>query len=189
MALQDIRKPAVLNKLLIALALQLGSEVSFNELGQLVGTDRGTVERYIDLLEKSFVIFQVRAFSRNLRNELKKARKIYFYDTGIRNALLNNFTPLALRNDTGGLWENFLIAERVKYHNYKGTKPHFYFWRTVDQQEIDWLEEINGQLSGFEFKWNPDANVRFSKTFTNAYPTANLQGITPKNYWEFCGIS
>src|SRR5574344_300991 len=151
----SIRKPVVIEKLLIALSLQVCSEVSYNELAQTVGTDSKTVEKYIDLLEKCFVIFRLNAFSRNLRTELKKSKKIYFYDNGIRNALIKNFSPLSLRQDVGALWENFFISERIKYNHYHRNFANYYFWRTTQQQEIDFIEESDGLFTAFEMKWNP----------------------------------
>ncbi|MBD2757654.1 ATP-binding protein [Spirosoma validum] len=183
--LQDIRKPAVLQKLLVALALQVGSEVSFYELSQTVGTDPATVERYIGLLEQAFVVFQVGALSRNLRNELKKSKKIFFYDTGIRNAIIKNFNPLSLRADAGALWENFMITERIKANLYAGKRSAYYFWRTTQQQEIDWLEEERGQLRAFEFKWNPKAKARFPASFQEAYPNTEMAVVSPDNYMNW----
>ena len=183
---QDVRKPELLETLLEALALQVCSEVSYHELAQTIGVDAATVQRYIDLLEKTFVVFRLRSFSRNLRNELKKSRKIYFYDNGIRNAILNNFQPIDLRADRGALWENFLVSERQKFLHFHEIYTNRYFWRTKQQQEIDYLEERDGQLLACEFKWsiknNPDSPIRFSKTFLNAYPNSITQVITPKNY-------
>ncbi|MVM38616.1 AAA family ATPase [Spirosoma sp. HMF3257] len=183
--LQDIRKPTVLQKLLIALALQVGSEVSFYELSQTVGTDPATVERYIGLLEQVFVVFQVGALSRNLRNELKKSKKVFFYDNGIRNAIIKNFNPLSLRADVGALWENFIIAERVKANLYIGKQPAYYFWRTTQQQEIDWLEEAGGQLKAFEFKWNPKAKAKFPTSFQEAYVGTEMAVVSPENYMNW----
>ncbi|WP_157579056.1 ATP-binding protein [Spirosoma montaniterrae] len=183
--LADIRKPAVLQKLLIALALQIGSEVSYHELGQTVGTDPATVERYIGLLEQTFVVFQIGALSRNLRNELKKSKKVFFYDNGIRNAIIKNFNPLSLRADVGALWENFMIAERVKANAYANRRPNYYFWRTTQQQEIDWLEEEQGALRAFEFKWNPKAKARFPASFRAAYPDASTSVVSPDNYMQW----
>ena len=177
--LEQIKKPLLLDKILKALALQIGSEVNYNELSQIVGADKETVEKYIDLLEKTFVIFRLPALSRNVRNELKKGKKIYFYDCGIRNAIINNFTPLQNRNDTGALWENFMIAERKKNHQYANSKIEQFFWRTTQQQEID-LIEIDGQhISAFEFKWNEKAKVRFPQTFSNNYPNTDFHVISP----------
>lgn len=183
--LQDIRKPVVLQKLLVALALQVGSEVSNYELGQTIGTDPATVDRYIGLLEQAFVVFSVTAFSRNLRNELKKSKKVFFYDTGIRNAIIKNFNPLTLRADAGALWENFMIAERIKANLYAAKRPAYYFWRTTQQQEIDWLEEDQGQLKAFEFKWNPKAKARFPASFSQAYPNTELIVVSPQNYMDW----
>ena len=185
LAFQNIRKPDILNKLLTALALQLGQEVSYNELSQLIGIDKATVEKYIDLLEKCFVVFRLSSFSRNLRNELKKSRKVYFYDTGVRNAILNNFAPLALRQDTGVLWENFMISERVKQLSYNRDYRKSYFWRTQTQQEIDLLEEKDGVFYAFEFKWNEKKQAKIPKIFAEAYPDHQFRVITPANYIEF----
>lgn len=183
--LDGIKKPEKLMKLLQALALQVGSQVSYNELGGLVGLDSKTIERYIDLLEQSFVIFKLNSFSRNLRNELKFSRKIYFYDNGIRNAVINHFLPIPIRQDVGALWENYLIAERMKRNNYDKKYSNTYFWRTKAQQEIDYLEENNGNLSAYEFKWNHKKNHKITKTFTANYPEAEIHIITPDNYLDF----
>lgn len=182
---QKLKKPVILQNLLKALALQLGNEVSYNELAQTIGADKETVERYLELLEKTFVIYRLNAFSRNVRNELKKTRKIYFYDNGIRNAILGNYTPIELRQDIGALWENFLLAERLKKLNYNNFYGFQYFWRTTQQQEIDYIEEIDGQLKAFEFKWNTKGKHKIPKTFINAYPEAEIQIITPENFTEF----
>jgi uncharacterized protein len=184
--LEQIKKPALLEKLLKALALQIGSEVRFNEVAQIIGSDPKTVEKYIDLLQKSFVLFQVPAFSRNVRNEIKKGRKIYFYDCGIRNAVLNNFNQLSDRTDTGALWENFVIAERLKYLKYKGDDTSFYFWRTTQQQEIDLIEETTNSLTACEIKWNK-SKARLPLTFTANYPNAKAAVITKENVEEFIG--
>ena len=184
--MEGIRRPALLEKLLVALALQMGSEVSYNELAQTIGSDSKTVEKYIDLLEKCFIIFRLYAFSRNLRNELKKSRKIYFYDNGVRNAVLQNFTPLALRNDTGALWENFFISERLKANHYAGRYVKSYFWRTKSQQEIDYIEEGDGTFHAFELKWNPKrSSAAIPTAFTQAYPVSEAVVITPDNYIEY----
>ena len=183
--LEQIKKPALLGKILKSLALQVGSEVSYNEISQLVNGDFHTVEKYIDLLEKAFVIFTLPAYSRNVRNEIKKGRKIYFYDNGVRNAIINNFNPLSSRSDTGALWENFLISERMKYLNSNKLEAWKYFWRTTAQQEIDYLEELDGKMTAYEFKWNPNKTAKFPKTFTNAYPEAEVKLITLKNFEEF----
>lgn len=182
---QNIRKPDVLNKLLTGLALQLGQEVSYNELSQLIGIDKATVEKYIELLEKCFVIFRLSSFSRNLRNELKRSRKIFFYDNGVRNAILNNFAPLPLRQDVGALWENFMMSERIKQNSYHRDFKKIYFWRTQTQQEIDLLEEKDGVLFAFEFKWNPKRNAYIPKSFAEAYPEYRFEVITSENYIDF----
>ncbi len=181
----DVRKPEVLEKVLQSLALQIGSEVNYHELAQLTGTDQATIQRYLDLLEKAFVVFRLPAFSRNVRNELKKSRKVYFYDNGIRNAIINSFKPVDLRTDAGALWENFLVSERAKWlvnHQYYANR---YFWRTTQQQEIDYIEEKNGVLSAFEFKWSASAKVSFPKTFLNAYKQVETAVVTPENYLHF----
>ena len=184
--LESIRRPALLEKLLVALALQMGSEVSYNELAQTVGTDSKTVEKYIDLLEKCFIVFRLQAFSRNLRNELKKSRKIFFYDNGVRNAVVQNFAPLALRADTGALWENFFISERLKANHYAGRYAKSYFWRTKSQQEIDYVEECDGTFRAFELKWNPKrSNAAIPAAFTQAYPVSEAVVVTPDNYLEY----
>ncbi len=186
LALEDIRRPALLEKLLIALALQVGSEVSYNELAQTVGSDSKTVEKYIDLLEKCYIVFRLNAFNRNLRNELKKSKKVYFYDNGIRNAVIQNFAPLALRNDTGALWENFFISERIKANEYAGRYARSYFWRTTDQQEIDYIEEADGEFTAFEMKWNPRRQtVSLPAIFQKTYQVKQTAVVTPENYIEW----
>ena len=183
--LEQIHKPVLLEKILKALALQTGNEVSYNELAKLLEYDKGTIEKYIDLLEKSYIIFRLPGLNRNVRNEIKKGRKIYFYDNGIRNAILGNLLPLSSRSDTGPLWENFLISERYKMLHNKDIDFSSYFWRTTQQQEIDYVEERNGKMYAFEFKWKSGKNVRFSKTFLNAYPGSGFKVITPENITEF----
>lgn len=184
----DVRKPEIIEKLVEALALQIGSEVSYNELAEIVGVDFQTVTRYLDLLEKAFIIFRLRAFSRNVRNEIKKSRKIYFVDTGIRNAIIANFNSLKIRQDVGALWENFIIAERRKciINSKKIIKP--YFWRTKQQQEIDYIEEHNNNLNAFEIKWNEKAKLKIPLTFRNNYPNAQFNIITQGNYNEFINL-
>jgi len=184
---QDIRKPEIIEKLLQALALQIGNEISFHELSQLVGVDSATIQRYIDLLEKSYIIFHLRSFSRNVRNELKKSRKIYFFDNGIRNALISNFNPMAIRNDVGALWENFLISERMKRNQYSQNFASSYFWRTTQQQEIDYIEDNDDLLSCFEFKWNPGKKAYLSSTFSSNYPKSTFKVINQDNFNEFIG--
>ena len=164
-----IRKPEVLNKLLRALAFQIGNEVSYNELSKIVGIDKETISKYIQILEQGYVIFRLPAFSKNLRNEIKRNQKIYFYDTGIRNAIISTFTHLDFRQDKGVLWENFLIAERLKQNRYKETYAQMYFWRTKQQQEVDLVEIKNGKIAGFELKWKAKKTAKLPKTFINNY--------------------
>lgn len=180
----NIRKPEALEKLLTALALQIGSEVSYNELAQTVQLDRNTVEQYIGLLEKSFIIFRLQPLSRNLRNEINTKRKIYFFDNGIRNAILTDFKPMALRADVGALWENFIISERKKYLEYHRIWAKTYYWRSYQQQEVDYVEETDGVFSAWELKWNPKAKVRFPDVFINAYQPGIAQKISPENFEE-----
>ena len=183
---QGIRKPEVLDKLLLALALQLGSEVNFNELSRTVGVDRATVEQYISLLEKAYVIFRVLPLARNVRSEINTSRKIYFYDNGIRNAIIGNFKSLEFRQDVGALWENFMISERIKILNYNRWHGRTYFWRTYQQQEIDWIEEIDGSFSAYEFKWNTKKNIKkFPKTFLDNYLVQQTIVVTPSNCNDF----
>ncbi|MDA3910850.1 MAG: ATP-binding protein [Bacteroidales bacterium] len=183
----NIRHSDTLIKLLQALALQLGNEVSYNELSRTLGIDKITVEKYIDLLEKAYVVFRLHAFSRNARNEIKRGKKIYFYDNGIRNALISNFNDIDLRNDKGALWENFLISERKKYLAYHHIWASVYFWRTHTQVELDYIEEADGKLMAYEFKYN-DAKALKSKVpgyFTANYPNYEFKVISPKNINEF----
>ena len=182
---QDIRNPDLLTKLLTALSLQLGSEVSYNELGNTIGAKSETIERYIELLEKVFIIFRLNSLSRNLRNELKKSRKIYFYDNGVRNALIQNFKSLELRTDTGALWENYMVGERKKYLEYHEIYSNTYFWRTHAQQEIDYIEERNGILYAFEFKWNEKKKAKIPNSFAEAYPQHEFCCINRSNYLNF----
>ena len=183
---QTVKNPDLLRKLLQALALQIGSEVSNNELGTMFGVDKITVARYISLLEQGFVIFHLPPFSRNLRKELSKQRKIYFYDTGIRNALINNFNPLELRQDIGQLWENFFISERLKAVHNQRRYPNIYFWRTYQGQEIDYLEEEGGRLAGYECKWGND-KWRVPESFITAYPGSEVHLVTRNNILEHLG--
>ena len=186
LATDNLRKPDVLDKLLRALAFQVGCEVSYNELAQIVGTDSKTVERYIELLEKCYIIFRLHGLSRNLRNELKKAKKIYFYDNGVRNAVIQQFAPLDIRNDAGALWENFFISERIKHNHYQQNYCNTFFWRTKSQLEIDYIEEQNGQMTAFEMKWNPKkANASIPESFLNSYDVKETVVITPDNYLDY----
>lgn len=181
-----LRKPELLDKLLRALAYQVGSEVSYSELAQTIGSDSKTVERYIEMLEKCYIIFRLHGLSRNLRNELKRAKKVYFYDNGVRNAVIQQFAPIDMRNDMGALWENFFISERMKYNHYNRNHCNIYFWRTNSQQEIDYIEESDGTMMAFEMKWNPKkSNVRFPKSFLEAYNIKRTVVITPNNYLDW----
>ena len=185
LAYNDVRKSSQLEKLVEALALQIGSEVSYSELGQLIQSNNHTVERYIDLLEQSLVIFRLRAFSGNVRNEIKKSRKIYFYDNGIRNAIIQNFNPLNLRQDLGALWENFFVSERIKHNHYQQNYAKSYFWRSFQQQEIDLIEVQDGEITAFEMKWNKNKKSKIPITFSNAYPIKNSYTVNPDNYIDF----
>ena len=182
---EQIKKPEKLVKLLQALAFQIGGQVSHSELGQTCGLDGKTVEKYLALLEQCFVIFRLGSFSRNLRNELKNSKKIYFYDNGLRNAVIANFTLAETRQDIGALWENFLVSERKKKLDYSGLWRYTWFWRTVEQKEIDYLEEGDGQIKAYEFKWNVNAKFKKPKQFLAAYPGSSLELITPENVEEF----
>jgi len=182
---QDIKRPDLLKKLLIALALQLGNEVSYNELASIVGMDKKTVERYISLLEQCFIIYRMGSFSRNLRNELKRANKVYFWDNGIRNALIGNFNSLEIRNDVGALWENYFITERRKYQlNRRATFDH-YFWRTTTQQEIDLIEVQDAEMKAFEVKWRTDKQAKTPSAFRKSYTGIDVLTINPANYLTF----
>lgn len=185
--LENFKSVALLRSLLEALALQLGNEVSTNELSQMVGISRETVERYLDLLERSFIVYRLRALSRNLRKEIAKSRRVYFYDLGIRNALIKNFNELSLRNDVGALWENFCLNERLKHNHYTGRLVNVWFWRTYDQKELDLVEEGGGQFAGFEFKWSGGVS-RGARAFQALYPGSTVQVIAPDNVWDFAGV-
>ena len=186
---QQVKNSSILNNLLKALALQTGNEVSYNELSGLIGIDKKTVERYIDLLEKNFVIFRLPPYTKNKRREISKLRKIYFYDLGIRNTIINNFNFLDSRNDVGALWENFLIVERLKYCSYQRIFSNQYFWRTYDGSEVDFVEDRDGRLFGFEFKWGekfrqPNAPVKWLE-----YPQSSYQVVTKKNFIDFINLT
>lgn len=180
----DVRKPEVLEKLVQALALQIGNEVNYSELAQIVNVDKNTIAKYIDLLQKGYIVFKLGSFSRNLRNEIKTNKKIYFYDNGVRNMVIGNFNPLALRTDKGALWENFLISERMKQNEYKQRLSMTYFWRTKQQQEVDFVEENAGNITGYEFKWNKKKTAQLPKTFVNAYQ-ADGRIIDQDNFRDF----
>jgi uncharacterized protein len=182
-----IRNSEAIEKLLVALALQIGNEVSYNELGATVGINKKTVQNYIKILEQAFVLFRISPLSRNLRNELTKLRKIYFYDTGIRNALIRNLNPLNLRQDTGALWENFVISERVKYNANTGKNNLIYFWRTKEGREIDYIEESEGAFIGFECKWQ-EKSYNPPQLFLRAYSNSTVNLITRENFLPFVGL-
>jgi predicted AAA+ superfamily ATPase len=183
--LEQIKKPEGLIKLLQALAYQVGSQVSYNELSKTTGLDAKTIEKYITVLEQTYIIFRLGAFSRNLRSELKKSRKIYFYDNGIRNALIANFNIVESRQDIGALWENFLMSERKKMLEYNQKWTNSWYWRTKEQAEIDYVEEEDGNLKSYEFKWNTQAKHKVPKLFLNTYSGASFQVIHPDNVDSF----
>jgi len=171
-------------KILQLLAFQIGNEVSYSEIASQTGINKKTAQNYLDLLEKVFVIFKIRGFSRNLRKEISKNPKYYFYDVGIRNTLINNFNPISLRNDIGMLWENYIIAERIKKQEYSGIQTNNYFWRTYDKKEIDFIEERGGKLYAYEIKWG-EKTVFPPKDWRLTYPGSEFLVISPDNYLEF----
>jgi predicted AAA+ superfamily ATPase len=183
--LDQVSKPVLLQKIVKALALQVGSEVNTNELSKLLQVDNKTIEKYIDLLEKAFVIFKLTALSNNVRNEIKKGRKIYFYDNGIINAATGNFSPLAQRTDVGSLWENYIISERIKHLNIQQNEANSFFWRTTQQQEIDYIEKYDGQILACEIKWNAKVSYKIPLTFSANYTNISTKIISPENYEEF----
>lgn len=180
-----IRNSDKMFDLLRLIAFQIGKEISLDELGRQLAMSRNTVEKYLDLLSKVFVIYKLPGFSRNLRSEITKTNRWYFYDNGIRNALIRNFNPLSIRNDAGELWENYVLAERVKYQSYTNKQMTNFFWRTYEQQEIDWIEESGGKLMAYEIKWNPAKTVRVPPAWTKAYPESSFQVIHPENYLDW----
>ncbi len=167
------------------IAFQIGGEVSLPELGNKLGIDKNTVERYLDLLSKVFVIFKVNAFSKNPRKEISKSSCWYFYDNGIRNALIANVNTMELRNDQGQLWENYLVSERLKFQSYNGMLVNNYFWRTYSQQEVEWVEERGGKIYGYEFKWNANKVKGAPVAWKKMYPDAEFTTIHPGNYLDF----
>ena len=183
---KDIRKPELLDRLLQLLAYQVSAEVSINELANALKVKSETVENYIDLLEKSFVIFRLKSYSTNNRKEVTKMSKIYFWDNGIRNAIIDDFRPLELRNDIGALWENFLVSERMKIKAWNNLTARSYFWRNKQQREVDYLEVQHGDVSAFEMKWNSEKKHKVTLAFTNAYPNAKTTILTPNNFKDFC---
>lgn len=182
--MENVRNPKKIRDLLTLLAFQIGKEVSLSELGKSLGMHQNTVYRYLDLLEKSFVIINVRGFSRNLRKEVTKTSRYYFYDNGARNALINNFNPLSMRDDIGMLWENYLVMERVKKQSYSSLISNNYFWRTYDQKEIDWVEERGGKLFGYEFSWK-DKKAKPPAEWVKYYPSAEYLPVNKDNFLDF----
>ncbi len=184
LSFDKIKKSSIIVKLLQLLALQVGSEVSYNELATKLGINRITVEKYIDILEQCFILFRINSFSRNLRNEISKSIKIYFYDLGVRNILIKNLNPLDIRNDAGFLWENFCILERMKRNKYNNIFANYYFWRTYDQKEIDFIEERDGKLFAYEFKLNKEQS-KAPSIFLETYKNSQYQTINRENYYKF----
>ncbi|GAA0532478.1 ATP-binding protein [Chitinophaga japonensis] len=182
---ENVKGADILYRLLQLLAFQIGSEVSTIELGNTLQLSKNTVDRYLDLLAKVFIIYPLPGYSNNLRKEVSKSKKWFFYDNGIRNALINNFSPLQTRNDVGQLWEQYFLSERMKFNSYRGYHPQYYFWRTYDQQELDLIEVNNRQeLTAFECKWKA-GKIRIPTAFGKAYPHAIFNGITQLNYLDF----
>lgn len=182
---ERLRRPDLLLSLLRALALQIGNEVSYNELANLLGENLHTIKRYIELLEKSFIIFRLQSFNRNLRKEIAKGQKIYFYDLGIRNTIIQNYNKIDLRDDKGALWENFFICERLKLNHYKRNFVNTYFWRTYDQLEIDYIEEQSGKLTLFECKYKAFKKVKIPNIFLETYPNCEFNVVAKENFWEY----
>ncbi|HHH12243.1 MAG TPA: DUF4143 domain-containing protein, partial [Candidatus Moranbacteria bacterium] len=187
--LETLRVSEKILDLLRLIAFQVGSEVSLQELAGALRMSRNTVEKYLYLLEKAFVLIKVRGFSRNLRKEVTKTARYYFVDVGLRNAVVDNFNPLVSRNDVGQLWENFLFAERIKANAYRGRRVAYYFWRTWDRKEIDLVEERGGKLFGYEFKYNPRKITKAPKDWSAAYSDAGYEVVTPENYLSFLNLS
>lgn len=182
---ERLKKPDKILSLLRLIAFQIGKEVSLPELGQQLGIDKNTVERYLDLLSKVFVLYKVEAFSRNPRKEISKSSRWYFYDNGIRNTLIANVNPLELRSDQGELWENYLVSERLKYQSYTNMLVNNRFWRTYNQQEVDWVEDRGGKIYGYEFKWNEKKIKGAPSSWKKLYPEAEFKTIHPENYLDF----
>ena len=187
LALENIRNSDKILNLLRLLAFQVGGEVSYQELGAQLGMSKNTVEKYLDLLSKVYVLHKLGGFSRNLRKEVTKSSKWYFFDNGLRNLIIANFNPIELRNDIGQLWENYVISERIKFQKYNRRIVNNYFWRTYDQQEIDWVEEREGKLFGYQFKWNSKKRIGPPKAWKNTYNNAEFESINPENYLKWIG--
>ena len=183
--LKDLRKPDLLEKLVKALAFQIGNQVSYRELSNMLQADVSTIERYIHLLEEAYIIFRLPSYARNLRNELKRSKKIFFIDNGIRNAIINQFNSLELRNDVGALWENLLVSERLKYLEYHKLYRSVFFWRTTRQQEVDYLEEYDGKIFAYEFKWHSSKKIKPPASFSKTYPDAQYKVVNKENYMDF----
>jgi predicted AAA+ superfamily ATPase len=188
LVLDNLKDSLFIIDLLRLIAFQIGNDISYTELAQNLKVNVRTVIRYIDILEKTFVLFSVRGFSRNLRKEISKSPRIYFWDNGIRNTIISNYNSIKTRNDIGQLWENYCMVERMKYQHYNQFHWNNYFWRTYDQQEIDLIEEYGGKLSAYEFKWNNNFRAKVPKAFSDAYPEASFNVIHPDNYYEFIGV-
>ncbi len=182
---ERLRRSDLILNLLRALSLQIGNEVSLNELSRLLGENVHTIKKYIELLEKSFIIYRLTSFNRNLRKEIGKGQKIYFYDIGIRNYLIQNFNSLKYRNDIGGLWENLCVIERIKNNLNSRKFVNTYFWRTYDQKEVDYVEEVGGKLSTFEFKYSQRAKIKVPREFLSTYPESTFNVIDQNNFWGF----
>jgi predicted AAA+ superfamily ATPase len=182
---EGVRNADKILQLLKLIAFQIGKEVSLHELGRQLGMHKNTVEKYLDLLSKTFVIYGVNAFSRNLRSEISKSKRWFFYDNGIRNTIIENLNDVAQRNDIGELWENYVFSERLKYHSNTQMLCSNFFWRTYQQQEIDWVEERDGKLFAYEMKWNPEKKVKIPSSWKTTYPDASFEVITPRNYIQW----
>ena len=183
--MEGIKKSSTLQRLVQMLAFRIGSEINFSSLGNDLGINRLTVEKYIDILEKNFIVFSLNAFSKNQDNEIKKSRKVYFWDNGLRNRIIKNFSPIELRDDYGALWENFIISERKKKLTYDLQFKDTFFWRNTQQAEIDFLEVKNNEIDAYEIKYNPNVKVKFSKSFTEKYHPKTTQVIHKENFWDF----
>ena len=181
---ENVRNSSKIYSLLRLIAFQVGNEVSFHELGQQLSISKNTVERYLDLLSKAFILHKISGYNKNLRKEISKNSKWYFYDNGIRNTLIANLNPLSTRNDIGTLWENYIISERLKYQKYTSMLVHNYFWRTYDRQEIDWIEDRGGKLYAYEMKWNP-RKTKIPKAWGKAYPDSEYKTIHQDNYLDW----
>ncbi len=182
---EGLKKPDLLIKICQALALQIGNEVSYNEISQLVSADKNTVDKYITLLEQAFIVFRLTALNTNKRNEIKRGKKIYFWDVGIRNAVISNFSKVQLRSDIGAIWENYFISERLKLITYNQSYASSYFWRTVTQSEVDYIEENNNSFSAYEVKWNPKAKAKFPKAYLNSYKNSNTFLVNSNNFEKY----